>query len=277
MIKLIVNGFPRTGSTITYKMLKAGNPAAFHLFEPLHDNLFGLLEEEENIMHGGSLFDGYKEISESVLSKMKIKHADSTNLYRFEECEPYLDVINSIDGDVFLQPNRMHFVLKDAARKYDCKAVHLCRNPADCFLGFAEIFAMYGKDLTKNYNWWIDNIYGFVGFFNNQYESISAKFNAPKVTHFFDKWLVLWAYLNFYAALQSDGKRVQIVFFEDIVSGTGIDFVEKFGGVTFGNREIIDPDRVFLADDEFKEIVEKRIQDLGLSDMVREIYKRAKI
>ena len=275
MIKLIMNGFPRTGSTIMYKMLKAGNPDALHLYEPLHDNLFGLIEEKENIMHGGELFNGYKAISQSVLTEMRLKHSDSTNLYRFTDCEPYLDVINSIKEDVFLQPNRMQFVLKDAAIKYDCKVVHLCRNPADCFIGFVEIFSMYGKNLTKNYNWWIDNIYGFVGFFNNQYDSVAVKFNAPRVTKFLDKWLILWTYLNYFAALQSDGENVQIVFFEDIVNGPGIEFVEKFGGVKLGNKEILDPKRVFLADDEFKEVVEERIKTLGLTDMVQEIYKKA--
>ena len=33
-------------------MLKAGNPNAIHLYEPLHDKLFRLIYEEGSVMHG---------------------------------------------------------------------------------------------------------------------------------------------------------------------------------------------------------------------------------
>lgn len=275
MIKFIMNAFPRTGSTIMYWMLKEGNPDALHLYEPLHDKLFRLMHEEKNVLHGGNPWSDYQKVSPKVLQEMWLKHKDSTHLYRFTECEPYLNVVNSIGSDVILQTNRMHFVLQDAAQKYQCKVVHLCRKPADCFLGFAEIFAIYAKDLTKNYNWWIENIYGFVGFFENQYHAIAEKFNAPHVTEFLDKWLVVWTYQNYYAAQQADGKNVMIVFLEDIVNGQGIDAIEAFGGVKLGARDIIDPKKVFLADEAFEETIEERIKSLRLMDMAGAIYAAA--
>lgn len=277
MIKFVMNAFPRTGSTILYWMFKGGYPDAVHLYEPLHDKLFRLIKEEDSVMHGGSLWDGYQAVRPDKLNKMWLLAKDCTNLYRFTDVKPYLDVVNSIENDVYLQPNRMHLILQDVAQEYGCKVAHLCRKPADCFLGLVEIFAMYAKDLTKNYDWWIENICGFISFFGNQYDFIADKFGAPHTTQFMDKWLVVYTYQNYYAAQQADGKNVMIVMFEDIVDGKGIDKLEEFGEVQLGAKDIIKPDRVFLADDAFKEEVDGRIKDLGLMSMVEEIYEIAKI
>lgn len=273
MIKFVMNAFPRTGSTIVYWMLKAGEPDAILLYEPMHDKLFRLINDEGSVMHGGSIWDGYNKVDPNILNEMWLKHKDATNLHRFTECEPYMDVINSIEGDVILQPNRLQFVLKDMAKKYNCKVAHLCREPADCFLSFAEIFAMYGKDLTKNYNWWIENITGFVDFFQNQYQAIAEKFHAPRVTEFMDQWLVVYTYENYFAAQQADGKNVMMIFFEDIVKGNGADVLEEFSGCKIGGRDMIKPERVFIADDAFKEEIDARIRALGLMSKVEEMYE----
>ncbi|MCL0033505.1 sulfotransferase domain-containing protein [Thermodesulfovibrionales bacterium] len=277
MIKFVMNAFPRTGSTITYWMLKEGEPDAIHLYEPLHDNLFKLINEEGSVMHGGTLWDGYQKVDKKILNEMWLKHKDATTLHRFADCEPYMDAINSIEGDVILQPNRLHFVLKDVAKKYNCKVAHLCRKPADCFLSFAEIFALYAKDLTKNYNWWIANITGFVSFFQTKYHFIAEKFHTPRVTDFLDQWLIVYTYDNYFAAQQADDKDVMMIFFEDIVAGKGADVLEDFSGCKFGGRGMIKPEKVFVANDAFKEEVDARIKALGLSNMVEEMYEIAKL
>lgn len=274
MIEFVANAFPRTGSTILWRMIKEANPDALHLYEPLHDKLFRLIEEEGSVMHGTSLWDDYKKISPKPLNEMRLKHRDCTNLFRLHDIQRYLDVINSIEGRVILQPNRMHFILKDVAQRYDCKVVHLTRAPADCFLGFAEIFAMYGRNLTENYNWWIDNICGFVTFFKNQYEAMVEKFHAPNVADFLDKWLVVWTYQNYYAVEQADGEEVITVSLEDIADGTGIEKIEDFSGLKLG-RGLIDKKRVFVADEAFKETVDERIGSLGLRAMADAISEAA--
>jgi len=274
MIKFVLNAFPRTGSTILYYMMKKGNPNAIHLYEPLHDKLFLLIKEEGSAFHKvESLWDGYQKLPKKTLLEMQMKHRDCTNLFCFADIEPYLDVIHAVDAEIMMQPNRMHFILKDMAQKYGCKVVHLCRKPADCFLGFAEIFAMYGKDLTNNCSWWIENIYGFVYFFEKQYEAIAQKFHAPRADNFLDKWLVVWTYQNYYAAVQADNENVMFVFFEDVVDGDAIKRIEEFAGIKLGGAEIIDKKRVYLSDDKFKAEIDKRIDALGLREMVEEIYE----
>lgn len=272
MITLVLNAFPRTGSTILWRMAKEENPDALHLYEPLHDKLFHLIHEETNVLHGASLWDDYKAIDPAILNEMILKHKDCTNLYRFDDVRPYLDAINRIENDVILQPNRMHFILADVAQEYNCKVVHLTRGPADCFLGFVEIFAMYGENLMQNYNRWIDTIYGFVGFFQRQYNAIAKKFDAPKVTEFLDKFLVVWAYCNYYAVTQADENRVMITSLEDVADGNGIEKIEEFSGLKL-KRGLIDKKRVYLADGEFKEKVEDRIQNLGLIRMTKRILE----
>lgn len=272
MITLVLNAFPRTGSTILWRMAKEENPDSLHLYEPLHDKLFRLMHEETNVLHGLSVWDDYQKINPKTLNEMRLKHGNYTNLYHFDDVKPYLDVINSIGNSIVLQPNRMHFVLEDVAQEYNCKVVHLTRGPADCFLGFVEIFAMYGKNLTQDYNWWIDNIYGFVGFFQQQYAAIAEKFDAPRVTEFLDKFLVVWAYSNYYAVDQADGNRVMITSLEDVADGNGIEKIEAFSGLKL-KRGLIDKRRVYLADGEFKGKVEGRIQSLGLMSMATTILE----
>jgi hypothetical protein len=135
-----------------------------------------------------------------------------------------------------------------------------------------EIFAMYGKNLTEDYNWWIDNICGFVGFFQQQYAALVEKFDAPKATEFLDKFLVVWAYCNYYAVDQAHENRVMITSLEDVADGDGIEKIEKFSGLKL-KRGLIDKKRVYLADDAFKEEVQDRIRSLGLTSMATTILE----
>ena len=275
MIELVMNAFPRTGSTILWRMVKEARPDALHLYEPLHDKLFILLDDEgdkSSVLHGVPLWQDYFKVDRKTVHEMRLKHRDCTNLLRLQDIQRYLDVVDAIPERLILQPNRMHFILRDLAQRYDCKVLHLTRGPADCFLGFVEIFEMFGSALTKDYNWWIDNICGFVTFFKNQYESMVMKFNAPLVTGFLDKWVVVWAYQNYYAVDQADGKDVMAVSLEDITDGAGVQKIEDFTGLKL-KTDIIDKKRVYLADDAFKEIVDERINSLGLTYLADEISK----
>lgn len=194
---------------------------------------------------------------------MKVKHVDCTNLFRFKDVETYMDIIDSIEEDVVLQVNKMHFVLEEAVDRYECKAVHLARNPADCFLVFAEIFSMYSKDLTKNYDWWIPNIHGFVDFFIKQYEAMVEKFNAPRSSGFLDRFLIVWTYANFHAVNQVDGERIIAASLEEITEGKGVEKFESFSGLKF-DAGMIRRERVFLSTDGFRDEVRRRMKELGL-------------
>ncbi len=84
--------------------------------------------------------------------------------------------------------------------------------------------------------------------------------------------MVVWAYQNYYAVDQADGKDVMAVSLEDITDGAGVQKIEDFTGLKL-KTDIIDKKRVYLADDAFKEIVDERINSLGLTYLADEISK----
>jgi hypothetical protein len=273
VIEFVLNGYFRSGSTRVWKMLKEGTPEAINLYEPLHPKLFNLIHDKFSGLHGISVWDDYAKVPPRILNQMRLKLKDFTCLFYFEDVEPYLDAINSIEEKVTLQPNRMYFVLKDVAQKYNCKIVHLVRDPADNFLGFVEMFAMYGKNVKEDCDYWVDTVCGFVGCVEEQYNAITKKFDAPKVTKFLDKFLVVWTYCNYYAVDQADD-NIMVTNFEDLTEEKGIDRMERFGGIKL-KRGLLDKKRIFLADEEFKKMVDERIRNLGLTNMVKTILEAA--
>ena len=123
MIELVMNAFPRTGSTILWRMVKEERPDALHLYEPLHDKLFILLDDEgdkSSVLHGVPLWEDYFKVDTKTVHELRLKHCDCTNLLRLQEIQRYLDAVDAIPQRLILQPNRMHYILR-----YDCKVLHL--------------------------------------------------------------------------------------------------------------------------------------------------------
>ena len=153
MIKLVLNGYYRSGTTILWWAMKRSNPEMLHLFEPLSPAL-----EEDDLslrshkLHGAPVgteynrkeFDQVKnnffkrrsrllEIYKHRLKKSSKVDIDvlPTNL---EEVAPLFDLLNGLEIPVIVQPNNCHFILRDISERYGCKFIHIIRNPIDTWL-----------------------------------------------------------------------------------------------------------------------------------------------
>jgi len=151
-IEFIIHGDYRHGTTIMWWLYKLEYPEAIHLYEPLHPDLFNILSKwtrgKEYPLHKLPVLDDYFDLPKQILDEMKKYHKDFTNVFDPNEVFPYLDVINRwsnmVNRKIFLQPNRMHFILTDVAKKYNCPCIHIVRNPCDVFLSY------FPKSLTEN-------------------------------------------------------------------------------------------------------------------------------
>lgn len=165
-IKFIVNGYFRSGTTFIWKSLKDTLPRYLGLYEPLHPKLAehiqkARIDHTKDPLHNEFLWDDYLAIEKEKMNSILLKHPNMTffGIQSKEKLQDYLDEINTIKQDVFLQPNRMHFFLDLPKQRYNAKIVHVIRNPIDVFQSMRSAYYKNTpfwlfpiKKITENYN-----------------------------------------------------------------------------------------------------------------------------
>jgi len=237
-------------------------------------------------MHGVPLWDDYLFIPEDTLSAMRSKHRDFTVVFNPSEVYPYLDIIDSIDKPVILQPNRMHFIIDDVSARYGVNWVHIIRNPADTFIDLVkpnvdlsipmiERFAE-GKLAVVNpdHFFWVGDMY----------RAISRNFAVrTDKNDFFGKFLIVWTFSNlipyYYAVLRGKGKsRGLIVYFEELVYEPVrvAESVSKHLGVRINHELLntINRSEAYKYSSKLESITVRKLDELGLTEFAKMIYSR---
>jgi len=210
MISLVVNSYYRQGDDIVYKMLELSNLNAVVLHEPLHPNLFNIIENlgfnVVDQVYRMKVWVGYSKLDYFTLMKMKKHHKDFTVVLNFNEVKNYLDVLHNIPKEVMFKTTRCHFILKDIKQTYNCKTIHVLRNPANTWLDHFDATIKYNPDLfwkyTLNDKYWSE--VGKLFFLEPLFNVVAKKLGIEKVNNCLERFVITWTYCNYHAVISCD-------------------------------------------------------------------------
>ncbi len=289
MIKFILNGFQRSGTTLMWKLMKRSNPGMIHLYEPFQETVAEVEKFEDKVIriHGDKVWKDYSYLPPSVLEKLKQKrrelkskvNVNNLNFSYFyptdiKEVSDYLDLINGIDKPVTLQLNRGALILPELSEKYKCSYAHIIRNPYDVWISFMKPLTSDGwrsfarKHVfmrTYGYYWDLDNIYNFLKRYDDSVPEI-------KKGDYVGKFVVNWSYINYYAIKKLDNRG--IAFWVEDLNEENLKKLEQHSGIKFDlstvkySRERLMHSNKLDLRSKVKEQIEGKVEELGLQKMV---------
>jgi len=259
MIKFILNGSFRSGTTLLWKIMRESNPTMHVFCEPLHNDLFYSIHVEQVLQqysHGYSTTSEYLEQGEKFLTRLRQFHpliGKAVYTHKVSEVIEYLKIFDSLDKPVILQPNRMHFIISNVADTFGCTVAHIIRHPLDVFLSlmfsspklkaFRSFTGMnpYLFRLIRNPNqYFLDEQCDFVSdyFGLGRSPHLPYKYFRPKV-YYLQRFILCWTLSNWYAVHEIDNVKGLIVRYEDIVSSEDtLQTLEKYSGIRFDPKKV---------------------------------------
>lgn len=240
--------------------MKDSNPDCLVYTEPLHNQLFLEIQKEEQsrgeFSHGYPVMGEYGDAGELFLKRIRQMHPcldGGVYSFRIDDVLKYIEIFDSLDRPAILQPNRMHFILSDVAKAFDCNVAHVIRHPLDVFSSvmFSSPKLKYLRNRFKINPYWLramrnPNPY----FLDEQCDFVSRYFGYQTKIALFDKWvhpkeyylkrfILSWTIANYYAAQEVDNVDGMIVRYEDIVTNPDtVKMLSEFSGVRFDSSEI---------------------------------------
>jgi len=256
-IRLVFNGYYRSGTSIMWWIIKRSNPEMLHLYEPLAPKW---LEKLKNYKKEGYHFDSPLPIWEDYyrpeFQKIKDEYIRAwLNIKKryimdilprdIREVAPLLDILENISTNVVLQPNRFHLILKDVSEHYNLRFIHIIRNPIDIWFShslkpltrLSKVRTRYAliKPFVKHISkvlyksrdskvtkWLIlhwPNLEATRNAFylDSLHRLVSAYFKFPPAKNNLDKLLINWTLLNHSAWQQSKSGKGMIIYYESLV------------------------------------------------------------
>ncbi len=302
MIKLIFNGYYRSGTTMMYKILKKSNPKTDCFYEPLHPNLFNeITKGTATSLHKFYPWSDYNESNfKSVSKRYRLVHSklkktgDDIIPTNLQEIRPLFDLFQNFKKDVVLQPNRCHLVLKEATSNYNCKFVHIVRNPINVWLSQTLTPPIRNRDRLRKTYGFVTSLFGKTGkkyflmkylpknkevgnffFGDSDYKLIANKFNRPiNEKNQLSKMLTVWTYFNYQAFVQASNGNGMIVFYEDIVlePEKWLKIISNFSGLKLDKKYAKNILPKIDSDKNLRQGFVKKLKELELIDMVKEFY-----
>jgi len=306
MIKLIFNGYYKSGSTRMWWIMKRSNSKMLHIYEPLLPEWLEQKNDRVSYLHRLPIWEDYHRPEFKRIENEWIKHfKDLKNKYEWdvlprdvEEVAPLFDLLHNLEVPVVIQPNRCHLILDSLASRYNCKFVHIIRNPIDTWIAhtieptydhpsFSNIIKKYikkvifsmrtnaiGRDIIINKMAKRHTI-GKSYYLDSVYKLISSYFGYYKADDYLDKMLIVWSYTNYEAWKQAKKGKGMIVYYEEIVRNPEIWFekMERFTGIKFNKNYAKELSPKFITISyRLKEDIIERLERLGLLGITEKFY-----
>ncbi len=278
-VKLIANGFFRSGTTLLWRVLRENNPACTVFYEPCHQELaehIAKFREKPYLDpdHKLYLWNEYLKF-DGLQEKINRLHPNLDNDLIFPEDDEklldYVGMFDELEGETILQTNRWGFMLDKIVQRYGAMPLHMIRNPFDVFDSIRYLYVSQFK--------------GVVGCLKNLFAPLLAKrsfhmdvmlgqtlrrfdLSYPPLTAF-DSFLVVWIISNYLAVKTADQHGIAVVYEKliDNPGGVGVEIEEKTG-FRFRPRSYINEPRRrrnrFLEPNEIGEL-KKSSAKLGLA------------
>ena len=205
MIRFILNGYYRSGTTILWWIMKQSNPRMIHLYEPLHPDLPKVISKwsvgQRDGLHGLPIWDDWLAIPKHKLVEYLRRFREDHLPVNVKDVIRRFEPINELGLDVTLQPNRLHLVIGELAVFYGCKWAHIVRNPYDTWIEHFPTNLQKNERALKGESKSWD--YGAMFFLQPTYELISKLegVNVPS-DDWIGKFVVCWSYCNYKAIEQ---------------------------------------------------------------------------
>ncbi len=140
-IRWIINGYFRSGTTFLWdRFHRATKGGVLCLYEPLHPDLHVFLENDGQDksgrrLHHLDLWSDYLRIPPGKRQQLLKCHPNRSGNcnWSWRELADYLEILHSLDKDVLIQANRLHYHLINVIELTGARVVHLVRNPVDVF------------------------------------------------------------------------------------------------------------------------------------------------
>ncbi len=140
-IRWIINGYFRSGTTFLWdRFRKAVNDDVLCLYEPLHPDLPNFLEkggrdDSGKRLHHLDMWSDYLHIHPDHRQLLLDRHPNrSANCdWSGQELAAYLEILHTLDEDVMIQTNRLHYDFTQVADMTGAPIVHILRNPVEVF------------------------------------------------------------------------------------------------------------------------------------------------
>jgi len=297
-IKIILNGYYRSGTTFLWKYLKDSFPEHISFYEPLHTELALSIHQEEkggenNRLHGEFLWQEYLNLTSEKLSQI-IAHNPNANkegIKSEQDLLTYLDLFEEMKEKVILQPNRLHFFIDTVSKEYNSKMIHVIRHPLDVYASMKKAYLnvkspVYkiakklfypgfwispGFDLSKEYRWINEN---------KKYpiDKRCNWFNKYFSLDHFGKFVVIWTISNYYAIKSIEKNKGLILVYEELVDNPKkiSKDLEKFLKTKFENPIRVKRKNSFkFSNSELKRLV-RAVKKYKIEKEFRYVIDRAK-
>ena len=298
-ITFVLNGYFRSGTTMLWRVMQLSNTNKYVFCEPLHNELFRMVHNEQygNIYgHNMSTTTEYTELSYDVLKKLKELHpnlGESVFTYNIRGVVEYLKIFESLERDVILQPNRMHFMLSDIHNYFGCKVAHIIRHPLDVFrsvmfsspilknlskaIGVCPYFL---RALKKEDPYYLISAYKFMWqYFGNESETSGLWHRLTKPRDYFmSRFILAWTLANWHAVKEIERVDGLVVTYEDIVTRPEtLDLMERYSGTKFHNYDkVLRKDSIGRYRPREVDILMSIATKMGVGDKLSELLKRFK-
>lgn len=247
-IKLVVNGYFRSGTTFVWGYLRDSLPNYICFYEPLHYGLGTWIQREKrkkikDPLIKELLWQEYINLGDEELVKFLRNHPSATKdgIYNESALVTYFNNLNKIPKPVLLQPNRLHFFLDTFKREYGAKIIHVIRHPLDVYNSILNVdktmylngnkkgkLKYYSKKVLKTL---YPNIRLHLGDFEveKDYRWIRTHIGLPyqhednwsiKYFHrqsYFEKYVIVWTITNYYALKTIKNEQGYLLVYEELV------------------------------------------------------------
>ena len=285
-VRLICNGYFRSGTSIVWKILRESNPDCLVFYEPCHERLFIQLERFNNgrktdSLHRMSLWDEYFK-KEGFIDSLRFTHPNVGSPFpeSARDLLEYVKVFDALQEDTVLQVNRWHFYLGDLSKHFSASVMHIIRNPVDIFESFHSnypqgrnpIIIFVKKSLSAVF---FARAFSQKGWFRTVYERFGKpsfltdklKYAVFQYTRPFDVFFVVWVLTNA-AAIRSLGKRDLLMVHECLLRRPGYyqSRIKDLFGLGFAYGPLLKKDGMrveFMEEAEFLKLREKA-EELGM-------------
>jgi len=260
-IKILINGYYRSGTTMLFHQVNNALPAdTIGFYEPCYP-LLGLVVRNEDSskirnLHGSTLWKSYQNMTEEIFEDVLRNHPnpDKKGIQNDQALIEYLKLYHNMSSDTFLQTNRYHPLLSVIQKEFSPSIIHVVRNPISVFDSIKKPYTGNEtgmKRLVKQIRILRDSgdFFGNKSEFNyllqrtgkptSLYQNWNLKYFFKPT--FFERIIVNWTISNYSAlkAIEKNGNKM--VVYEEMVSRPNEVFAEisKALGFTVNAPETI--------------------------------------
>lgn len=150
-VRLILNGFFRSGTTMLWSGIRADNPGLLAFYEPFNDRLIRSVEAyrrtgEAHWSHGEHLWQDYLAVPGCLDSICTANQGALGALPSGTQAVSIIRRFHSLGRDCIVKDNRLQFVVGDLVEALGCPVAHIVRNPLTVY---RSMQAFYRRDGAK--------------------------------------------------------------------------------------------------------------------------------